>query len=574
MFRIRRVHDHILASDRRAVAAIQTILRAQFPHARAAEIDALPAALTDVSATFRTLLLVAERTPGNVLGFALIKHAPNERFFFLDYVSAAPGRTGGGIGGALYAAARRAARRRSARAVYMECLPDDPALCEDPKDLRQNRARLRFYEQFGARPLANTRYEAPMSPEDDSPPYMVIDPLGGKLPTLSEARGAIAIILASKYSWLLSPDYVADVLGSLKDDPVQLRAPRYPKTAVEPEMAAPTGELVVLVVNDQHEIHHVRERGYVESPARVRAIRRDLAKTGLFEERTATQHAEKHIRAVHSPEYVNYFKRVCSHLEPDRAVYPYVFPVRNNARPPKDLSVRAGYYCLDTFTPLTHNAWLAARGAVDCALTAARALLGGTRLAYALVRPPGHHAEPGYYGGFCYFNNAAIAAELLLTQGTVAILDIDYHHGNGQQEIFLSRCDVLTVSVHGHPSFAYPYFSGFADEVGTGDGEGFNLNLPLPEKLDGEGYRKALCLALARVRKYAPTFLVVCLGLDTARSDPTGTWDLVTADFERNGEAIGNLRLPTLVVQEGGYGVRVLGRNAAAFFKGLHRASL
>ena len=574
MFRIRRIHDHVLPADRRAVAAIQEILRAQFPGLREAEIENLPLALTDTSATFRTLLIAAERADGGLLGFALVRHHPRQRFFLLDFLSAAPGRTGSGVGSVLYEATRRAAGLRGVRAIYLECLPDDPALCADPDDLRQNRARLRFYERYGARPIAGTAYERPLSDDDDSPPYLVVDPLGGPPPTRAEARAAAGTILRAKYAWLMADEAVDAVVASFRDDPVRLREPRYAQGEPEPDAPARDAEGIVLVVNDRHEIHHVRERGYVESPARVRAIRRELERTGLFEARPAVRHAERFIHAVHAPDYVAYLKRVCAGLEAERAVYPYVFPVRNNARPPKDLATRAGYYCIDTFTPLTHNAWLAARAAVDCTLTAAQAVLDGRRLAYALVRPPGHHAERGFYGGFCYFNNAAVAAQMLCAHGRVAILDVDYHHGNGQQQIFLHRADVLTVSIHGHPSFAYPYFSGFEEETGEGDGAGFNLNIPLQEKLDGAGYRRALGRALERIRTFAPTFLVVCLGLDTARADPTGTWDLATADFEKNGSMIGALRLPTLVVQEGGYGVRVLGRNAAAFFRGLHAASL
>lgn len=234
--------------------------------------------------------------------------------------------------------------------------------------------------------------------------------------------------------------------------------------------------------------------------------------------------------------------------------------------------MRAGYYCIDTFTPLNRNAFLAARAAVDCALTAATAVASGERLAYALVRPPGHHAERAAYGGFCYFNNVAIAAEALRRDGRVAILDVDYHHGNGQQQIFYDRSDVLTVSLHGHPNFAYPYFSGFDDERGDGEGIGYNVNLPLPERLDGGRYGRVLRTALDRVAAFAPAFLVVAFGLDTAKGDPTGTWSLGPGDFEANGELIGSLDLPTLVVQEGGYRTRTIGDCAGAFFGGLARA--
>jgi len=256
-------------------------------------------------------------------------------------------------------------------------------------------------------------------------------------------------------------------------------------------------------------------------------------------------------------------------LKPGESVYPYVFPIRNAARPPKEMPVRAGYYCIDTFTPLNRNAYHAARRAVDCALTAAETLLSGYRAAYALVRPPGHHAERKTFGGFCYFNSAAVAAHYLSAQGKVAVVDVDYHHGNGTQDIFYLRGDVFTASIHGHPSFAYPYFSGFADELGEGPGQGANFNLPLPEQVDGPAYAKALERVLSRVRRFAPDYLVVCLGLDPAKGDPTGTWSLGAADFAANGRALGGLDLPTLVVQEGGYFIRSLGVNARNFFSGL-----
>jgi acetoin utilization deacetylase AcuC-like enzyme len=256
-----------------------------------------------------------------------------------------------------------------------------------------------------------------------------------------------------------------------------------------------------------------------------------------------------------------------------KSLYPYVFPIRNPTRRPKELSVRAGYYCIDTFTPLNQNAFPAAKRAADCAMTAATALLSGERLAYALVRPPGHHAEHAAFGGFCYFNNCAVVAQHLSRVGPVAILDIDYHHGNGQQEIFYERGDVLTISIHGHPEFAYPYFTGFEDERGAKAGSGFNLNIPLPEQAAPERYRQALGRALERIRRFGPRFLIVALGLDTAKGDPTGSWSLVARDFEENGRLIGGLRLPTLVVQEGGYRTRTLGVNARQFFAGLVQAT-
>ncbi|MCB0746990.1 MAG: histone deacetylase family protein, partial [Ignavibacteriae bacterium] len=248
---------------------------------------------------------------------------------------------------------------------------------------------------------------------------------------------------------------------------------------------------------------------------------------------------------------------------------PYVFPIRNAARPPIDLPVRAGYYCLDTFTPLNQNAFLAARRAVDCVLTATDELLAGNNLTYALIRPPGHHAEHKAFGGFCYFNSNAIAAQYLVKHGKVSILDIDYHHGNGSENIFYERSDVQTISIHGHPKFAYPYFSGFEDEKGSGEGEGFNINYALKEKIDGLEYRTYLKKAIQNIKDYKPRFLVLALGLDPAKGDPTGTWSLSANDFEENGILLGKLKIPTVVVQEGGYKVRSLGINARRFFQGL-----
>ncbi len=233
----------------------------------------------------------------------------------------------------------------------------------------------------------------------------------------------------------------------------------------------------------------------------------------------------------------------------------------------------AGYYCIDTFTPVNRNAYPAARRGVDCTLTAARELLEGRRITYALVRPPGHHAERRSFGGFCYFNNNAIAAEYLTAYGRIAILDIDYHHGNGQQDIFYARSDVLTVSIHGDPDFAYPYFTGFADERGEGQGLGYNLNFPLPESQTGDQYQVTLQQAIDVIQQFSPAFLVVALGLDPAKGDPTGTWSLAAKDFEANGRMLGQMRLPTLVVQEGGYRTRTLGRNARCFFQGLMEAA-
>ncbi len=570
MLRIRKVADATTAVNRSAIEAAQKIMREQFPAIAEEDVAKLPDQLTNpLKHKFVSRLFVAENERDQTLGVALLLHAPDIGFSYLEIISTAPGRMGAGIGAALYERVREEARALGTQ-VYFECLPDDPALSPNPEVRAANAARLKFYERYGARPIVNTAYETPIVPGTTDPPYLVLDPLGaGDLPSREQARKVVRAILERKYQ--CPPNYVRMVVDSIKDDPVRLREPRYIKSRRAPkgDLRAPSEPRIALVLNDEHAFHNVLDRGYVEAPVRIRSIMAELDPSGLVEKVPAKRYSDRHIRAVHDGRLVDYIRRACMMAGPKKSIYPYVFPLRNPARAPKDETVLAGYYCIDTFTPLNQNAYLAARSAVDCALTAAEKVLEGAPLAYALVRPPGHHAETRTFGGFCYLNNAAIAANLLARYGKVAILDIDYHHGNGQQEIFYNRSDVLTVSVHAHPSFAYPYFTGFRDETGIGPGAGFNVNIPLPEHITPEQHRNAVAEGLRRVRRFAPVYLVVSLGFDTARGDPTGTWSNRGKDFELLGRMIGEQGYSTLVVQEGGYRVRTLGTNARNFFAGL-----
>jgi acetoin utilization deacetylase AcuC-like enzyme/GNAT superfamily N-acetyltransferase len=569
MFRIRQIPDDVLPANRIAVQQVQAILRAQFPGLEPKKIEGIPDQLRNpVKYRQRGILLVAEGPRERVLGFAYLLHHPRLGFCFLRYLSAAPGITSRGFGGALYERAREQALMLGATGLFLECLPDDPRLSPDPAIRAQNAARLRFYENYGAFPVSGTEYETPLKPGQTDPPYLVYDSLGSGAPLSRErARRIVRAILWSEYRGKVSPAYVEKVASSFRDDPVLVRAPRYlrrpPGVQVVPESR------FLLVVSEGHGIHHVRERGYLEAPVRVEVILREIRQTALFARVPERNFPEKHLREVHDGRFLDYLKKTVALMPEGESAYPYVFPIRNRARPPLELPLRAGYYCIDTFTPINRGALEAAFHAANCALTAAMELLGGRGPAYALVRPPGHHAERESFGGFCYLNSAAAAAHLLSSYGRVALLDIDYHHGNGSQDIFFSRSDVLTISLHGTPRLTYPYFSGFPDERGNGEGLGFNANLPLPEGTDGEAYRAALRTALQKIRRFAPRFLVVSLGLDTAKGDPTGSFTLRTQDFRWNGRLIGLLGLPTLVVQEGGYRTRSLGANARSFFEGL-----
>jgi acetoin utilization deacetylase AcuC-like enzyme len=574
MFRIRRIYDDIVRQDVDVIDQVQNILRSQFSLLSEAEIKELPEQLKNpVKYKFRSILFVADSMKNDVKGFAFLFHVPDLDFCFLDFISAAKYQTGRGVGSALYERIREEAVLLKSVGLFFECLPDDPLLCKDPDTLKQNKSRLKFYEYYGARPIINTKYETPLKEGNDNPPLLVFDDLGqGKPLKRDKAKNVARAILERKYADICTKKYIAMVVDSFVDDPVRIRPPKYvPADVPVPAGAAiPVDRKIYLVMSDKHKMHNVREKGYIESPVRIRSIYKYLENNDLFLRVEPKNHPDKYLETVHDPEYINYFKKICELLKPNELMYPYVFPIRNIAKPPKELPVRAGYYCIDTFTPLSRNAFVAAKNAVNCALTAAQKLEEGVgRIAYALIRPPGHHAEKRSFGGFCYFNSTAITAQYLSAIGRVAILDVDYHHGNGQQMIFYDRDDVLTVSIHGHPSFAYPYFSGFADEKGAGPGYGYNHNFPLAETITVEKYQAVLSKALRIVQDYNPTFLIIALGLDTGKGDPTGTWDLTSKDFKRNGKLISAVRVPILVVQEGGYNNRFIGINAKCFLEGL-----
>ncbi len=572
MIRFTRIFDHVTRAEQSRLAAVQEIFRKSFP-----DVPDGPAKLARMleqreDVGFDVVLLVALDARDKVRGFALIHYYKPIATAYLDYIAVDPDVKSRGLGSALYEAVREHMLRKGARALLMDVPPDQAELVSDPARLAPNRARLRFYERYGARPIDGTAYQEKWDPAADyDPPHLVLDPLGHD-ETLSKAaaRKAVSAIFELRYGWDPDHPYVKRIVASIQDDPVRLRAARYVK---EEDASVPEGRLrpLTLLVAEHHEFHHVRERGYVQRPVRIDAILRGL-KSFPHERREVVRHSEAPIRAVHDGDFVTYLTKVCTSLGPKEALYPYVFPIRRPDRKPLDRSVQAGYYCIDTFTPLSQGALRAARSAVDCAVTGADRILAGDRLVYALCRPPGHHAERRSFGGFCYFNNAAIAAHRLSPHGKVAFLDIDYHHGNGSQDIFYKRDDVLFQSIHGHPRHSYPYFSGFEDERGEGAGEGFNINHPLPEGVDDEGYLRVLRRAMRAIEGFQPRFLVLSLGLDILRGDPTGTFTLTAPGLERVGTELGALKLPTLVVQEGGYLLRNLAPGARGFMTGLARS--
>jgi acetoin utilization deacetylase AcuC-like enzyme len=284
----------------------------------------------------------------------------------------------------------------------------------------------------------------------------------------------------------------------------------------------------------------------------------------------APEHDMRHLEAVHHDEMIEHI-RSCKNLDEDEAVYPHLFSYHHYHQNESEINYRlAGYFCFDVGTIIKKNTFIAAKAAIDVAIEGAHCMLNGKeKQIFALCRPPGHHADYRHYGGYCYFNNAAAAANLLSNEGKVVILDLDYHHGNGTQGIFYHTPTVLYVSLHADPRTNYPYFCGFEAETGEGLGTGYNMNIPLPDYCDNETYYKALDKALERIADYGPRHLIISMGFDTFDKDPLGDFHLTADAFTRIGATLRQANLPTLAVLEGGYDVDDLGENASNFAEGL-----
>ena len=276
---------------------------------------------------------------------------------------------------------------------------------------------------------------------------------------------------------------------------------------------------------------------------------------------------------VHSAEYLEFLQQVFAEWRAagrDGDAFPYTFPIVG--RRPLNynrIDAKLGLYSYDTSTPIGEGTWEAAYWGAQTALSALEVVRSGEP-AFAFCRPPGHHAGRDYLGGYSYLNNAAVAAEQALANGAkrVAILDVDYHHGNGTQDIFYDRADVLFASIHADPRTDYPFFWGHADERGEGAGEGANLNLALPRGTDFAAYERALGEALDWITANSLELLIVCYGADTYAGDPISFFTLATSDYTRMARPIAGAGLPTLVLMEGGYAVDALGANVSAFLQG------
>ena len=311
-----------------------------------------------------------------------------------------------------------------------------------------------------------------------------------------------------------------------------------------------------------------------ERPSRAEHIHDRVKATGLGAIQPPSDFGLETVLKVHDPDYVDFL----SHAWSDWVAQGYrgeaiasCWPARRMVqRKPVEIDGLLGYYSLAAETSITQGTWQAALASKNVALAGADLLQNGERVVFSLCRPPGHHAAIDLYGGYCFLNNAAIAAQLLLDSGAerIAILDVDYHHGNGTQDIFYQRDDVLFLSLHAAPAHEFPHFLGYADEKGAGKGEGYNINYPMPRGVSVETWFATLDHAIAKIQNFAPDAVVVSLGVDTFKDDPISSFQLETDDFTRMGRQLASIGLPALFVMEGGYDVSEIGVNTVNVLSG------
>jgi acetoin utilization deacetylase AcuC-like enzyme len=349
---------------------------------------------------------------------------------------------------------------------------------------------------------------------------------------------------------------------------------------------------VKVVYTLRHRLHHPQQeleggafQAPFEHPGRAETIRAALAADDRFELVAPDEWGRQPIDSVHDPAMVSFLESAWRDYQIERGathdVIPDVFAMpalREGMGPvkePASTAARLGWWCFETTTPIMQTTYEAARSAVDVALSAASLVTGGERITYGLCRPPGHHAARAAYGGYCFFNNAAIVAHHLAatTGGKVTVLDVDFHHGNGTQQIFYARDDVQYVSLHGDPDRVYPYVTGHIDETGAARGSGTTSNFPLAASTGDEDYLIALAQAIDDIEQFGPSIVVVSLGVDTYYLDPICDLALTAEGFEACGAMIAGLELPTVVLQEGGYADDDLGENVRRWLLGAGVAS-
>ena len=312
-----------------------------------------------------------------------------------------------------------------------------------------------------------------------------------------------------------------------------------------------------------------------EKPSRAEIIKARVEAVRLGPVVAPDAHDIAIAKQVHRADYIDLLPTIWPRWEAERGGkqgLPFTWPTRGlrGDRVPRAIEAVMGNYSFDAGAPFVPGTWDAIKASHDVAITGAALVEAGERAAFSLCRPPGHHAGSAFMGGYCYINNAASAAQWFRDKGAarVAILDVDYHHGNGTQEMFYDRADILVVNLHGDPMDEYPFFLGHADETGTGAGEGFNVNYPMPFGTAWDQWSEALEDGCRKVADFAPDVVVVSLGVDTCEKDPISKFKLTSDDYPKIGRRSARLGLPTHFVMEGGYAVEEIGINAVGVLTG------
>lgn len=329
----------------------------------------------------------------------------------------------------------------------------------------------------------------------------------------------------------------------------------------------------------QFEYFNCQPRPHLDVPARSKVILKALEMSGIFDiQLSDIIDVMPFIKRVHNADYLKFLSETSASVSekatlngnPSEAIYPSVHQYIDYGKATNPIS-RRGFFVFDTYTPIMKDTNQVSIDSAGVALSGAKLLKQGEELVYALSRPSGHHTEKAKTGGMCYINNIAVAAQYLLDNDTkkIAIFDIDFHHGNGTQNIFYDRPDALVVNINADPKYKFPHFTGYADEFGEGDGVGANFNFPLSEGASDSRYDNAVVKALDIITRYQPEYLLISAGFDTHEKEQKDGFKISTSYYRKLGKRIHGLELPTLVIQEGGYNTNVLGDNVVSFLKGL-----
>ncbi len=366
----------------------------------------------------------------------------------------------------------------------------------------------------------------------------------------------------------------------------RMRSFRAARVSLKNSVSSVITSFMQTIYSELHSLHHGNHEfsnGLLvpcfEMPRRAELILERVKTQDLGEVISPVDHGLEPILRIHAPHFVRFLQTAWDQwaaLGRTHDALPMAWPVRgmNQSREPDQIDAKLGFFSLDAGSPIQAGTWQAVYGSAQVALTGAKLISSGANAVFCLCRPPGHHAASDYIGGYCYLNNAAIAAQALRDGGAsrVAVLDVDYHHGNGTQTIFYDRADVMVVNLHADPMVEYPFYLGHADERGAGAGEGFNLNYPMPHGTGFDAWFRALEDACRQLERYAPDVVVVSLGVDTYRDDPISQFKLDSPDYLRIGDRIARLNKPTLFVMEGGYAIEPIGVNAVNVLEGFEGA--